>query len=223
MLEGQPRLRIVQYTDEVTPGRELISYNDKKIWVLYWSFLEFGPAALANEDAWFTGAVVRSHMVRNQIAGGMGQIFKVYNKMFFSDGFDFRSGILMNVPLSPAASAQARGLPTDWLHQLIFADLSMVVQDAEAHAFAFDWMGAGAIKCCPLCLNIVSKQCNMVRDPTGTTIPVYTADTRRFKLISNKLFRSMLDRLQDIALHRNSKNSGSNIIRTAGSKTRGSM
>ena len=129
----------------------------------------------------------------------------------------------MNVPLSPAASAQARGLPTDWLHQLIFADLSMVVQDAEAHAFAFDWMGAGAIKCCPLCLNIVSKQCNMVRDPTGTTIPVYTADTRRFKLISNKLFRSMLDRLKDIALHRNSKNSGSNLIRTAGSKTRGSM
>lgn len=223
MLEGQRRLRIVQYTDEVTPGRGLISYNDKKIWVLYWSFLEFGPAALANEDAWFTGAVVRSHMVRNQIAGGMGQIFKVYNKMFFSDGFDFRSGILMNVPLSPAASAQARGLPTDWLHQLIFADLSMVVQDAEAHAFAFDWMGAGAIKRCPICLNIVSKQCNMVRDPTGTTIPVYTADTRRFKLISNKLFRSMLDRLQDIALHRNSKNSGSNIIRTAGSKTRGSM
>ena len=107
----------------------------------------------------------------------MGQIFKVYNKMFFSDGLDFRSGILMNVPLSPAASAQARGLPTDWLHQLIFVDLSMVVQDAEAHAFAFDWMGAGAIKCCPLCLKIVSKQCNMVRDPTGTTIPAYNADT----------------------------------------------
>ena len=93
VLEGQPRLRIVQYTDEVTPRRELISYNDKNIWVLYWSFLESGRAALANEDAWFTGAVVRSHMVRNQIAGGMGQIFKVYNKMFFSEGFDFRSGI----------------------------------------------------------------------------------------------------------------------------------
>ena len=91
----------------------------------------------------------------------------------------------MNVPLSPAASAQAHGLPTDLLHQLIFADSSMVVQDAEVHAFAFDWMGAGAIKRCPCCLNIVSKQCNMVRDPTGTTIPVYTAYTRRFKLISN--------------------------------------
>ena len=201
VLERQPRLRIVQYTDEVTPGRELLAYNDKKVWVLYWSFLEFGPAALANEDAWFTGAVVRSHMVRNQIAGGMGQIFKVYNKMFFSEGSDFRSGILMNVPLSPAASAQAHGLPTDCLHQLIFADLSMVVQDAEAHAFAFDWMGSSCTMCCPCCWNIVSKQCNMVRGPTGITTPIYTLDPGRFKLISNKLFRSMQDRLKDIALH----------------------
>ena len=72
VLEGQPRLKIVQYTDEVTPGRGLLSYNDKKIWVLYWSFLDFGPTALANEDAWFTGAVVRSHIVRNKIAGGIG-------------------------------------------------------------------------------------------------------------------------------------------------------
>ena len=114
----------------------------------------------------------------------------------------------MNVPRSPAASAHAHGLPDDLpdllvpddsLHQLIFADLSMVVQDAEAHAFAFDWMGAGAIKCCPLCWNVVSKNCNMVRDPTGTTIPVYTANTRRFKMISNRLFRSMQNRLKYIA------------------------
>ena len=199
VLEGQPRLKLVEYTDEVTPGRELVSYNDKKVWVLYWSFLEFGSAALANENAWFTGAVVKSSIVRNNIAGGMGQIFKAYNNMFFSTGCDFRSGILMNVPLSPAASAQAHGLPTDCLHQLIFADLSMVVQDAEAHAFAFDWMGSSCIKCCPCCWNIVSKQCNMVRDPTGTTIPVYTANTRRFKMISNRLFRSMLTRLKFVA------------------------
>ena len=196
VLEGQPRLKIVQYTDEVTPGRELLAYNDKKFWALYWSFLDFGPAALANENAWFTGMVVRSHIVKNTIAGGIAQVFKVYNKMFFSEGFDFRKGILLNVPQSPAASAQAQDL------SLVFADLKMVVQDAEAHAFAFDWKGAGAIKCCPCCWNVVSKHCNLVRDTTGTTIPVYTTDTRRFKLISNKTFRSMQDRLKFFAMHR---------------------
>lgn len=66
VLEGRPRLRLVEYIDEVTPGRELLAYNDKKIWVLYWSFLDFGSAALANEDAWFTGAVVRSHIVQTR-------------------------------------------------------------------------------------------------------------------------------------------------------------
>ena len=34
VLQGQPRLKIVQYTDEVTPGRERLSCNSKKIWVL---------------------------------------------------------------------------------------------------------------------------------------------------------------------------------------------
>ena len=105
---------------------------------------------LANENAWLTGAVVRSHMVRNQIAGGMGQIFKVFNKMLFSDGCDFRKGILMNVPRSPAALAHAQ--PD---HQLIFADLSMVVQDAEAHQLAFDWKGGIVAKV----LSTLSQHC----------------------------------------------------------------
>ena len=156
--------------------------------------MNFGSAALANEDAWFTGAVVKSSVVRNKVAGGMGQIFKVFNKMFFSDGCDFRKGILMNVPRSPAALAHAQ--PD---HQLIFADLSMVVQDAEAHAFVFDWMGSGSSKCCPICWNVVSKNCNLVRDPTGATIPVYTANPRRFKKISNAIFRDIQARLKFVA------------------------
>ena len=54
ILHGQ-RLIIIGYTDEIVPGRELIKKNDKTIWISYWSFLDFGPAALSNEDAWFTG------------------------------------------------------------------------------------------------------------------------------------------------------------------------
>ena len=119
--------------------------------------------------------------------------------MFFSEGFDFRKGILMNVPRSPTASAH--GLSTDCSHQHIFADLSMVVQDAEAHAYAFDWMGSGCKKCCPCCWNLVSKHCNLVKNPTGSTIPIYTLDTRRFHRISNTLFRDMQDRLKHVALH----------------------
>ena len=34
VLKGQ-RLKIVLYSDEVTPGRELWAYDGKKFWVLY--------------------------------------------------------------------------------------------------------------------------------------------------------------------------------------------
>ena len=83
----------------------------------------------------------------------------------------------------------------------MFADLAMVVQDAEAHALAFGWRGAGSTKCCPLCLNIVSKNCKLVRDPTGGTIPAYTTDTSRFRRISDRTFKAMQHRLHQLALH----------------------
>ena len=146
VLHGQ-RLKIVMYADEVVPGRELIAYNEKKLWVLYWSFLDFGPAALSNEDAWFTGLVLRSHMVKNKIAGGLPQVFKVYTNMFFNtaDGCDFRIGIRLNAPPAGSAPAPAGSAPAPAGSardsSLVFADLAMVVQDAEAHAHAFGWKG----------------------------------------------------------------------------------
>ena len=177
MLNGQ-RLKLAVYSDEVTPGRELLAYNDKKLWALYWSFLDFGPAALANEDAWFTGLTVRSSTVKNKIAGGMAQVFNVYMNMFFNlaDGCDFRKGVTLNAPPAGSAPAPAASAPAAAASAPAtaasaqagsFADLAMVVQDAEAHALAFGWKGASSIKCCPRCLNIVGKNCKLVRDPTG--------------------------------------------------------
>ena len=199
-IQGQ-RLKIVMYSDEVTPSRELLAYNHKKLWAVYWSFLDFGPSVLCSEDAWFSGVFVRSHIVRNNIAGGMGQVFKVYSNMFFStdDGFDFRLGVRLNVV--PAGSARAPAGSAQGM-SLVHADLAMVVQDADAHKIVFSWMGATSIKICPLCLNVVSKHCNLVRDPTGCTIPVYTTDTSRFRMCTNKTFRAIQDRLEDVALNR---------------------
>ena len=172
--------------------------------------LNFGSAALANEDAWFTGLTVRSTTVKNKLAGGMGQLFKVYMNMFFNlaDGCDFRIGVTLSVP--PAASAPATAASAQD-RSLVLADLAMVVQDAEAHQYAFGWKGAGSTKCCPLCVNIVSKNCNLVRDPTGGTIPVYTTDTSRFRLMSDKTCRSMQHRLHQLALHQGVKGEGARL------------
>ena len=37
--------------------------------------------------------------------------------------------------------------------------------------------------------------------PQGGTIPVYTTDTSRFRLMGDATFRSLQQRLKDIALH----------------------
>ena len=115
----------------MAPGRENLAYNDKKVWAFYWSLLDFRPAVPANEDAWFTGLTVRSNTVK-RIAGGLAQMFKVYMKMFFCqyDGCDFRIGVSLNV--APAASAPTAAASAEG-QSLVFADLAMVVQDADAH------------------------------------------------------------------------------------------
>ena len=122
VLKGQ-RLQIVAYTDEIIPGRELLAYNDKKVWALYWSFLDFGPAALSNEDAWFTGLIARSCTIKNKVAGGMMQVFKAYIKQFFNiaGGCDFRKGVVLDVGASPAASAPAAAASAHD-RTLVFAD-----------------------------------------------------------------------------------------------------
>ena len=108
-------------------------------------------------------------------------------------GHVFKYGVMLNAPPAasapaPAASAQDR--------TLVFADLGMVVQDADAHAYIFDWKGANGVNCCPKCVNIFSKNCNLVRDPTGGTIPVYTTDTGRFRYTTDKIFRAIQNRLR---------------------------
>ena len=198
VLKGQ-RLKIVEYADEVTPGRELVKFNDKKLWVFYWSFLDFGPAALANEDTWFTGLCIRSNMVKNRLAGGMGQIFKIYNRMFFAEGCDFRMGITLNVTSAGSAPASAESAPAP-ATSLVFANLQQVVQDADAHQQVYDWKGANGVKCCPKCWNIVSKNCLLKNDPTGGTVPIYTTDTSRWRPMTDTTFRSLQKRLHQLAL-----------------------
>ena len=57
------RLNLILYADEVTPGNNLAHKHARKTWAWYWSVQEFGPAALASEDAWFQCASLRTTVV----------------------------------------------------------------------------------------------------------------------------------------------------------------
>ena len=53
-LVAEPMLRIVIYADEVNAGDPLAAHSRRKLWMIYWSLLNFGPKHLSNEDLWFT-------------------------------------------------------------------------------------------------------------------------------------------------------------------------
>ena len=47
-----PRLHVVIYADEVTPGNQIAHKQARKTWAWYWTIQEFGPAALSDEATW---------------------------------------------------------------------------------------------------------------------------------------------------------------------------
>jgi len=52
--------RLVIYSDEVVPGNQLSVHNARKVWVIYFSFLELHPH-LENENAWCPIVAEPSH------------------------------------------------------------------------------------------------------------------------------------------------------------------
>ena len=74
--------RRILYSDEVVPGNVLGHMNKRKVWVIYYSFLELGPALLRREDAWLPLLVKRSLDV-NKLGGGLSQLFSLGIKCFF--------------------------------------------------------------------------------------------------------------------------------------------
>lgn len=61
--------RLCLYTDEVTPGNAMSHNNQRKVWVFYWSILQFGINILSMEDAWFPGCAARSDELKHADAG----------------------------------------------------------------------------------------------------------------------------------------------------------
>ena len=90
---------LIIYSDEFVPGNQLSFHNLRKIWVLYYSFKEFGACILSMEDAWFCLCVVTSDHVK-EIKGGMAQVFSaVLEHMFSSTSHNMRhSGVKLDFP-----------------------------------------------------------------------------------------------------------------------------
>eukprot|EP00959_Pyramimonas_sp_CCMP1952_P415391 8703907-Pyramimonas_sp.AAC.1 len=61
-------MRIIAYSDEVTPGNQLADHNSRKLQAVYWSWYDLGFPTLCNELAWNTLAGVRSDTLPGETA-----------------------------------------------------------------------------------------------------------------------------------------------------------
>jgi hypothetical protein len=137
--------KLVVYADEVTPGNVLAHQNQRKIWIMYFSFLDFGGLVLQMEDAWVCSLIKRSVDV-GTISGGISQIFAIcLNLWFGAQTHDASTG---GICLESPTGEMFR----------FWASLSMILQDGGAHKLVWHCKGDAGTKMCMLCRNLVSQR-----------------------------------------------------------------
>eukprot|EP00959_Pyramimonas_sp_CCMP1952_P042865 896903-Pyramimonas_sp.AAC.1 len=175
-------LSIILYSDEVTPGNVLSNRNKRKFHALYWSIKEFGWPLLSNELLWFTVTSLRSSLV-NQISGGVSNLARVALKAFFGypSRADLRHGVHLNIGGERV---------------LVSGSLSILVQDERAHKFMTHCKGAGGIKPCCLCQNVVLPTSTLLPDATGYCISAKCHDVSKYHLHTNESLRGIQKKLR---------------------------
>jgi hypothetical protein len=153
---------IVYYGDEVVCGNVLKHENLRKLQAVYWSFKEFGSAALCSEFLWFTLSLNRSHRVQ-QLTGGMGQYTKHMMLSFGSNSSD--------------KSFQTIGFVCGDI--IIWARIGITVSDEAALKSFLDFKGASGTVPCLECRNCVQHRSAYAKaDKTGKLVSIACSDVK---------------------------------------------
>ena len=173
--------RLCLYADEVVPGNQLAANNSRKVWVLYFSFLECHPH-LSNENAWWP-IVAEPSATLKQVSAGISQVFAQVIKLFFCGSFDLRVGIQLTGP--EGSNCVMR----------LCAALSMILQDGGAHKLVWGCKGDGGTRLCMLCKNLIAEESGAV-DADGTNILVCSLiHEQQLQFATDADIRRTIDRL----------------------------
>ena len=129
------------YTDETSCGNQLRPDARRKCQALYFSHSALPTWYRARQDGWFAWAYVPAE-VQNDIGGGLAQLFKTMCSDFFCGSHNFIDGIML-----PSGS--------EWFE--LKCGIFAVIQDEKAHKECASLKGAGGIRPCIRCKNIVRR------------------------------------------------------------------
>jgi hypothetical protein len=159
-------IKVIVYSDEVTPGNQLRHQNARKIQVCYWSLECFGLTNLSNERLWFILSICRSDVVK-ELPGKMSQFMKISMQMFM-EPYDLRSGIILDF--------------FDGSKATIFGRVSILLGDEAALKETLDCKGAAGTFFCALCANICDHKSQLhSHDTRGYLQPSTCLDLDLFR------------------------------------------
>ena len=132
-------LRLIIYSDEVTPGNVLSPHNQRKFHAIYFNFLEVRKR-IYSESSWLIAGAILSTEVAN-IEGGLSGVIKaLLESLFVGD-----------------TSVRFAGLTLDFGGEVgtrrVFIELHAIIADADALRAMFAFKGAAGLKPCFKCQN----------------------------------------------------------------------
>ena len=135
--------------DEFVPGRFRAGQQSKKTMCLYFNFRELGPATLTEDCTWMCPLIVGTRMESN-VNGGWSRIFGDFlHRCFFGpNGF-----LTAGVPIVDEGNMM-----------MLYAKLDIAISDGDGLKKAFAWKGAGGIKPCLRCWNVLRKGSGLSED-----------------------------------------------------------
>ena len=177
---------LILYADGVSPADTMSKNDQRTFYAVYWSFQEFGPAALATEEVWFTLAVMRTTLLE-QIPGGLSHVLRtLFEEFFFNPaaGIDFeRSGVLLRLASGVAIA--------------LCCTLAVAIADEPALKDMFCAKGHQGLRCCMLCRNIIqARYWDEGRD--AGNVRHTCRDFRQFKKHTDQTIRAALAKLDNV-------------------------
>ena len=133
---------LILYQDGIDPSDALSKHHTRKSHVFYWTVKEFGMSVLHQEQCWFTPAIVRVDVLKEQ-PGGVPWLTQLILRQFFDPNGDDAEIAGVDLELHGGGS------------MTVYLKLRILLADEPGVKEVLACKGHAGHKCCVLCKNAV--------------------------------------------------------------------
>jgi len=171
--QGNP-WRLVVGFDEYAPGSQFNFENNKKVMALYFTFSEVFSH---KSSCWFAPFVIRARYA-NKVRGGMSAVINWFLKRMLWGPHGINS-------VGATFTLEGR-------NYVFFAQLAVLMSDAEGHQRVVGWRGASCFKPCPRHMNVWRKDSDLA-SRLDRQVEITCADSSLMRVGSKQEFEDACD------------------------------